>query len=168
MVNHSDQSGGRNDINMSELSDPRQAFAKGQVFDLKPVTVTKEEIIEFATEFDPIYFHLDEEAAKSSLLGELIASGFHTCAISMRMICDSFLLRTTSQGAPEVEEVNWHAPVKPGDTLSGKSVVVEARQSASRPDIWVAKLAHELKNQHGHRVLSMKVIGLFSIVGDAA
>ncbi len=150
------------------LEDPRVAFAKGKAYALTPMTISKEEIIEFATEFDPAFFHIDEEAAKSSLLGELIASGFHTCAICMKMICDSYLLRSTSQGAPEVEEIKWHAPVKPDDTLSGTSTVTEARQSASRPNIWITKLSHELFNQNSQKVISMKVVGLFEIREDVA
>ncbi|MDJ0614195.1 MAG: MaoC family dehydratase [Rhizobiaceae bacterium] len=150
------------------LDDPRIAFAKGQEYQLEPKTITKDEIVEFAKEYDPAFFHIDEEAAKNSMLGELIASGFHTCAISMRMICDSFLLRSTSQGAPEVIEVNWHAPVKPGDTLSGKTTVLEARQSASKPNLWIANMGHELQNQNGHKVLSMIVVGLFAISSGAA
>lgn len=150
------------------LNNPKSDFAQGKEYVLEPMTISKAEIIEFAEEFDPAYFHVDEEAAKSSLLGELIASGFHTCAITMKMICDSYLLRSTSQGAPEVEEIKWIAPVKPGDTLSGKSVVLEARQSSSRPNLWVTKLGHELKNQHGKTVITMKVVGLFAIPKDAA
>ena len=149
------------------LKDPRTDFAIGMEYDLEPITISKAEIIEFAEEFDPAYFHIDEEAAKASLLGELISSGFHTCAITMKMICNSYLLRSTSQGAPEVEEINWISPVKPGDTLSGKSVVLEARQASTRPNIWVTKLGHELKNQHGAKVITMKVVGLFAIPEDA-
>ena len=148
------------------LKDPRLDFAEGKEYLLDPITIGKEEIIEFAEEFDPAFFHIDEEAAKASLLGELIASGFHTCAITMKMICKSYLLRSTSQGAPEVEEINWHSPVKPGDTLQGKSVVLEGRQSTSRPNLWITKLGHELKNQDGKTVITMRVVGLFAIPED--
>lgn len=145
------------------IQDPRTIFTKGAILPLSKRNVSKTEIIEFAAEFDPAFFHIDEKAAKSSMLGGLVASGFHTCAIAMRMVCDSYLLQSTSQGAPEVEEIKWIAPVRPGDTLSGTSEVLEARQSNSRPEIWVTKLKHDMKNQNGEPVMSMTVIGLFRI-----
>jgi acyl dehydratase len=145
------------------FSDPRIAFTQGTVIALNPVTITKEEIIEFATEFDAAPFHIDEEAAKSSLLGGLSASGFHTCALCMKMICDTFLLQSTSQGAPEVEEVKWLAPVRPDDTLSGQTTILESRQSNSKPDLWIAKYQHELRNQSDTKVMSMVVTVLFKI-----
>lgn len=150
-------------MQLSDFHDPRTAFAKGKHYTLQPMTVSKEQIIEFASEYDPAFFHVDEDAAKSSLIGSLIASGFHTCAIAMRMICDSYLLETTSQGAPEVEEVTWHHPVFPGDTLSGRTSVLEARQSKSKPNLWIATLNHEINNQNDQKVLSMRVIALFAI-----
>jgi acyl dehydratase len=152
----------------TDLHDPQTAFAAGKEYQLNPVTVSREEIIEFAAEFDPAPFHLDDEAAKASLLGGLSASGFHTCALSMKMICDSYLLRSTSQGSPEVEEIKWLAPVQPGDTISGKSVVLEGRRSASRPNLWITRLNHQLQNQKGVPVLSMIVVGLFAIREPAA
>lgn len=151
-----------------KYKDPRIAFAKGIVLPLPPMTISKEEIIEFAEEFDPAFFHIDEEAAKSSMLGGLVASGFHTCAISMRMVCDSYLLASTSQGAPEVEEIKWIAPVRPGDTLSGVSEVIEARQSESKPDLWITKLKHDIKNQNDEPVMAMTVVGLFAIPQELA
>lgn len=147
-----------------DYQNPELAFARNMRHPLAPVTVSREEIIEFATEFDPAFFHIDEEAAKSSLLGELIASGFHTCAIAMRMICDSYLLKSTSQGAPEVTELKWLAPVRPGDTLSGFTIVEDGRRSKSRDNLWISRLHHKIENQHGEQVLSMIVIALFAIL----
>ena len=145
------------------FENPKDVFNTGQVFPLHPKTVSKDEIIEFAEEFDPAFFHVDEEAAKSSMLGGLVASGFHTCAIMMRMICDSYLTKSTSQGAPEVEEINWLHPVRPGDTLSGQTEVLDGRQSASRPQFWISRLRHQLKNQNDQPVLHMTVVVLFKI-----
>ncbi len=149
-------------------NDPRIAFAKGTILSLPPKTVSKEEIIEFAEEFDPAYFHIDEEAAKSSMLGGLVASGFHTCSITMRMMCDAYLLASTSQGAPEVEEIKWIAPVRPGDTLSGIAEVIEARQSNSQPQLWITKVKHDIENQNDEPVMSMTVIGIFTIPDEMA
>ena len=148
------------------LSDPRTAFSNDKSFVLGPRKVTKDEIIEFAGEYDPIFFHLDEEEAKASMLAGLTASGFHTCAMLMRMICDSFLTESTCQGAPKVEHVKWLSPVRPGDELSGTSTVLESRQSGSKPDLWITKFNHTLQNQRGEAVIEMIVIVLFKIPGD--
>jgi acyl dehydratase len=94
-----------------------------------------EEIIDFATKFDPQPFHLSEEAGKASLFGGLCASGWHTCAITMRMMCDEFLLETASLGSPGLENIRWIKPVRPGDTLHVRSVVLEARPMESKPHI---------------------------------
>ena len=145
------------------FENPKDSFCAGTVLALEPKTITKGEIIEFAEEFDPAFFHVDETAAKSSMLGGLVASGFHTCSVLMRMICDSYLVKSTSQGAPEVEEINWLHPVRPGDTLSGQTTVLEGRQSSSKPDLWIARLHHELENQDNLPVLSMTVVVLFKI-----
>src|SRR6187551_2839349 len=98
-------------------------FVEGATFGLGTKSVTAEEIIEFASEFDPQPMHLDEEAGKASILGGLSASGWHTCAIFMRMICDAYLLDSTSQGAPGVDHVKWRRPVLAGDTLGGRGTV---------------------------------------------
>ena len=128
-----------------------------------PKLVTKKEIIEFAREFDPAPFHIDEQAAKSSPLGKLCASGFHTCCMTMRMICDAYLLDSTSEGAPGLEECRWTKPVYPGDTLSGRSTVLSSRRSKSRPKISIMRIRHEAENQSGETVLSMTTINIFRL-----
>src|SRR5690349_469790 len=92
-------------------------FAEGSSIELGTKVVTAEEIIEFASQFDPQPMHLDETAGKASLLGGLAASGWHTCAIYMRMLVDSVLLNSTSQGAPGIDYVKWKRPVIAGDRL---------------------------------------------------
>lgn len=125
----------------------------GQEIQLGPITVTAEEIIEFATEFDPQPMHLNEEAGKASLLGGLAASGWHTSALMMRMMVDAYVLKSHSEGAPGIEFVEWKRPVLAGDTLSGHTTVEEMRPLRSRPGIGVMTTRHVLKNQNDDTVL---------------
>jgi len=108
-------------------------FKPGQIFEAGPYEVTKDEIFEFARAFDPQPHHLDEEAAKQSMLGGLAASGWHVCAMAMRMFCDAVLSRAASQGAPGIEEARWMKPVRPGDVLRLEIEIVETRPSKSKP-----------------------------------
>ena len=131
---------------------PRIAFedaTPGRVFDLGSKTVSAEEIVEFAAEFDPQPFHLDAEAGRNSILGGLAASGWHTTCILMRLMCDGLLLDATAQGSPGVEFVRWRKPVLAGDTLTGRAEVVETRLSKSRPGIGLVTLLVSLTNQDG-------------------
>lgn len=109
-----------------------------------PQTVTAEEIIEFAREFDPIDFHLDPEIAANSMLGGLAASGWHLCAIMMRMTCDMFLEKAAGQGSPGVEKCEWLKPVFAGDQVTGKITFDNARPSASRPDLGIVTMRCEI------------------------
>ncbi len=137
-------------------------FTIGRVFPLGERVVTAEEIIDFASEFDPQPMHLDEEAGRRSLLGGLAASGWHTCAIFMRMLCDAFLNDSTSQGAPGVDEVRWKKPVLAGDTLSGQTTITSARLSKSRPGLGLVGFRHEMFNQRGESVCEFQNIGMFA------
>ena len=136
-------------------------FEVGQELKLGSRTISAEEIIEFASEFDAQPMHLDEEAGKASILGGLAASGWHTCCIFMRMMCDGFLLDSTSQGAPGVDYARWKKPVLAGDTLTGKTVVEDLRLSASRPSLGFVTCRHELVNQRGETVFELKNTGMF-------
>ncbi|MBB3423651.1 MULTISPECIES: MaoC family dehydratase [Rhizobium] len=127
-------------------------FQPGREFPLGPKHVTAGEIIEFAREFDPQPMHLDEEAGRASILGGLAASGWHTSAVFMRMMCDSYLLATDAQGAPGIDFMEWKKPVLADDTLSGRSIVVEARPMRSRPGIGIVRFRHEVENQRGELV----------------
>lgn len=128
-------------------------LAPGQEFPLGPKQVSREEIIEFASEFDAQPMHLDEEAGKASILGGLAASGWHSCAMMMRMIIDAYLLRVASEGAPGVDFVNWKRPVLVGDILTGRAIVQKTRRSNSRPSIGIVEFRVELYNQRGELVL---------------
>lgn len=112
-------------------------------------TVTKEEILAFGRAFDPQPMHTDEDAAKSTPVGGLCASGWHTCAMMMRMICDGPLRNTASLGSPGVDEVRWTKPVRPGDVLSCRHVYTEKRDLASRPDVGISKITLELVDAKG-------------------
>lgn len=127
-------------------------FLLGREFPLGPKHVTAAEIIEFASEFDPQPMHLDEEAGRASILGGLAASGWHTSSMFMRMMCDSYLLATDAEGAPGIDFMEWKKPVLAGDTLSGRSIVVEIRAMRSRPGIGIVKFRHEVENQRGELV----------------
>ena len=128
-------------------------FTEGLEIDLGSYFVTKDEVIEFAREFDPQPFHLDEEAARATMLGGLSASGWHTCSMMMRMMADGYLLDSTSQGSPGVDFVRWRKPVRPGDTLAGKAIVLSARLSSKRPTLGIVKIATDLANQRQETVL---------------
>lgn len=128
-------------------------FEPGRRFALGPRAVTRDEIVEFAREFDPQPFHLDEEAAKATLLGGLSASGWHTCAIAMRMMVDGFLGGAASEGSPGIDEIRWLLPVRPGDVLEGEAEVLEARRSRSKPGLGLARVRNTLRNGEGRTVL---------------
>ncbi len=136
-------------------------FTEGASIPLGTRLVTADEIVAFAREFDPQPFHLDVEAGEASILGGLAASGWHTCAIFMRMMCDAFLLDSTSQGAPGIDYVRWKKPVLAGDTLSGRSTVIAKRVSRSRPGLGLVTCRHELENQRGETVLELENTAMF-------
>ncbi|TVR05709.1 MAG: dehydratase, partial [Salinarimonadaceae bacterium] len=117
------------------------------------VTLDREELVAFSSEFDPQPFHLDEEAARSTFAGRLIASGWQTCGLQMRMMAEGFILEASSMGAPGIEEVSWLAPVQPGDTLRVRHEVLEARRSSRRPEMGLVRFRFETINQHGEVVL---------------
>ncbi len=136
-------------------------FEPGQVVELGSVSVTEDEIVAFARQFDPQPFHVDPEAAKESVFGGLIASGWHTGALWMRLYVDSLLDRAAGMGSPGIEELRWLAPVRPGDTLAGRLTVLETTPSERRPDRGTVRIRGELVNQDGVTVLSMVSRGHF-------
>ena len=130
-------------------------FSVGQVAEYGPRRVSREEIIAFAAQFDPQPMHLDEEAARHTMLGGLGASGWHTCGIMMRLIADGFLLETASMGSPGIEELRWLQPVRPGDTLTVRATVQAARASQSKPDRGFVNFLYEVFNERGDRMMSL-------------
>ena len=136
-------------------------FEAGQVRDLGTITPTREEIIAFASQFDPQPFHLDDEAAQASVFGGLCASGWHTCAMAMRLMVTNFLNNTSSMGSPGLEGIQWRKPVFPGDTLRLQSTVLETKPMGRRPDLGMTRNLWEMFNQHGDEVLRMEGWGMF-------
>jgi acyl dehydratase len=124
-------------------------FPPGRLGTFGPRHVTREEMLSFAAEFDPQPMHLDEEAAKRSMLKGLSASGWHLCSIMMRMMFDAFIGRTASLGAPAVNEVRWLAPLRPEDDLMLDVEVVEARVSRSRPETGIVTFKAVARNAAG-------------------
>ena len=133
----------------------------GSTRDLGTITPTAEEIVAFATQFDPQPFHLDEEAAKQSVFGGLCASGWHTCSMAMRLMVTNFLLESSSQGSPGLENIKWLKPVFPGDTLRLQHTVVESRPMTKRLDVGLVRTVWAMFNQRGEQVLHMEGWGMF-------
>jgi acyl dehydratase len=131
-------------------------LAAGQEYDLGSRTVDREAIVEFASEFDPQPFHTDEDAAQQSIYGGLIASGWQTCGVYMRLLYDGVLHRVASMGSPGVDELRWLGPVRPGDTLSATLRIEAVRASTSKPDRGIVTTAGEMRNQDGDLVLTLK------------
>ena len=136
-------------------------FVPGRVFELGTIGVTADEIIEFASKYDPQPFHIDPVAARATPFGGLIASGWHTCALYMRLLFDGLLHDSSSQGSPGMDELRWLAPVRPGDRLSATSTVVEATPSATKPNRGTVILRSEMTNQDGVVVLRMVGRGMY-------
>ena len=136
-------------------------FHVGDVTEVGPVSVTEDEIVAFARKFDPQPFHIDPEAAKETPFGGLIASGWHTTALFMSMFVPAVLLDSASLGSPGVEEIRWLAPVRPGDTLTARSTILDVRRSEKAPRGTVYT-HNEVLNQDGVVVMTLKARGLFA------
>jgi acyl dehydratase len=136
-------------------------FHVGDTFDLGSIQVTEEEILAFARQFDPQPFHIDPERAKDSIFHGLVASGWHTSALFMRLLVDGLLQETISIGSPGVDELRWRNPVRPGDHLRATLTVLECNPSRSRPNMGVVRSACEMFNQKDEVVLTLSGIHFF-------
>jgi acyl dehydratase len=136
-------------------------FNPGDRFEFGSHTLTADEIVEFATRYDPQPFHVDEAAAANGPFAGLVASGWHTGAVFMRMYVDAILNHSVSMGSPGVEELRWLVPVRPGDTLRGRATVLDARPSATRADRGTVRARLEALNQRDEVVMTMVARGLF-------
>jgi acyl dehydratase len=129
-------------------------FPEGWTASFGPRTITREEIIAFAAEYDPQPMHLDEEAAKRTMLGGLAASGWHVCCFMFRMMHDGFISESASLGSPGVEEVKWLKPVRAGSALTVRCTILDKRGSKSRPEMGLVRLLSELFDEQGTRVVT--------------
>jgi acyl dehydratase len=128
-------------------------FTPGRVFDTPGITLTEAAIIEFAARYDPQPFHLDREAAGRSIFEGLVASGFHTLCLSFRLFTQLAVL-TNNLGGPGLDDVRWHKPVRPGDTIRCRVTVAERRESSSKPDRGIITWRFETFNQRDEVVMT--------------
>ncbi len=135
-------------------------YPEGAVFEFGEIAVTAEEIVAFATRYDPQPMHVDPAAAASGAFGGLIASGWHTAAIMMRLLADNFLSAASSIASPGIDELHWLRPVRPGDRLSLRVTVLEANRSRSKPDRGMVRGLVEVLNQNGEVAMSLKPLNL--------
>ena len=138
-------------------------FPVGRVMALGSTIVQREATLEFARQFDPQPFHLDDAAAEASLFKKLSASGWHTCAMTMRLMCDGYLNDSSSLGSPGIDELRWLKPVYPGDTISAEMSVIEARVMNSKPHVGLVLSRWRVSNQHGVDVMTMQGWGMFGL-----
>jgi acyl dehydratase len=136
-------------------------FKIGDTAEMGEHTFREDDIIGFATSYDPQVFHTDPEGAKSSFFGGLIASGWHTCAVGMRLMVDSYLRQAASLGAPGVDSIRWHKPVRAGDTVRYRRTILDSRVSATRPGVGLVRHRWEALNQEDELVMSMEGWGMF-------
>ncbi|HEV2357913.1 MAG TPA: MaoC family dehydratase [bacterium] len=135
-------------------------YVPGSVLEYGAITVTEEDMIEFAERFDPQPFHVDADAAAEGPFGGLIASGWHTASVMMRLVADHYLSKVASLGSPGVDELRWTRPVRPGDSLRVRVSIMEARRSRSKPDRGVVRSRVEIVNQRGDVVMSLQALNI--------
>ena len=135
-------------------------FKPGEVIELGSHTITRDAIIAFAREFDPQIFHVDEDAARQTMFGGLIASGWHTGSLTMRLLYEGVIKDSASLGSPGVDELRWLKPVRPDDTLSARMIVTESVPSRSKPDRGIVRSIIEMRNQHGEMVVTIRGMSL--------
>ena len=136
-------------------------YLTGSVYEFGSIAVEQEEVIAFARRFDPQVFHIDPESAKETIYGGLIASGWHTAGLMMRLFSEHFLSKVASLGSPGVDELRWHKPVRPGDELSVRVTILETKRSRSKPDRGIVNSFIEVINQNLDVVMSMKSVNFF-------
>ena len=138
-------------------------FHVGQVIEAGPYTITEAEILQFASAYDPQWFHTDPEAARQGPFGGLIASGWHTCGIAMRLVAEHVLRDSESFASPGVSDVRWPHPVRPGDVLSLRLTVNEVRRSAKRPELGILQWSWRMRTQEDRTVLELEGTSMFNL-----
>lgn len=138
-------------------------FHAGQVIEAGPYLVSEQEVLEFARAYDPQWFHTDPDAARQGPFQGLIASGWHTCGIAMRLLADAALTGSESFASPGLDYVKWKHPVRPGDQLSVRATVLETRRSKSQGKLGILRWRWQLFNAHGTEVLDLEATSLFDL-----
>lgn len=138
-------------------------FHAGQVIEAGPIGVTEAEIIDFARRFDPQWFHTDPARAAASRWGGVIASGWHTCALAMRLAVDGPLAESESFGSPGLAYLKWGNPVRPGDRLRLRAEVIETRRSASKPDLGILRWRWRMLRHNDEEVLDLEATSMFDL-----
>jgi len=138
-------------------------FFAGQVIEAGPYTLTEAEVLQFATAYDPQWFHTDPDAAAQGPFGGLIASGWQTCGIAMRLVADAALAGSESFASPGLAYLKWKHPVRPGDALRVRATVLETRRSASQPHLGILRWRWQLYNQAATEVLDLEATSLFDL-----
>jgi len=141
-------------------------YLPGTVFEYGEVRVEEAEIVEFARRYDPQLIHIDRDAAASGPFGGLIASGWQTATIMMRLLVDRFLPKAASLGSPGIDELRWIRPVRPGDVLRLRVRILEATRSRSKPDRGMVRTLVEVLNQDAEVVMSLKPVNLMRCRGE--
>src|ERR1041384_336107 len=135
-------------------------YVPGSVHDLGTISISESDIVEFARRYDPQAFHIDAEAARRTQFGGLIASGWQTAGLMMRLAVERYLSDAASLASPGVDELRWTQPVRPGDELSVRATVLEARPSTSKPDRGLVRTLFEVRNQRGEIVMTVKGLNM--------
>lgn len=138
-------------------------FRAGQIIEAGPHLVSEEELLRFAREFDPQWFHTDKTLAEQGRFHGLIASGWHTCGIAMRLATEAALADSETFASPGASYVKWPNPVRPGDRLSLRATVIDPRRARSRATLGLLRWRWQLFNQHGAEVLDLEVTSLFDL-----
>ena len=136
-------------------------FYPGQEIDLGERSVSEEEIVAFARQFDPQPFHVDRDAARASIYGGVIASGWHTCSLMMRMVVDGLMASSSSMGSPGLDGVRWLRPLRAGDTIRVRYLTTQVKASNSKPDRGVVWSKWTAINQHGEEICTIEGMGMF-------
>lgn len=136
-------------------------FKVGERAEMGRHTFSEAEILDFGRRYDPQPFHTDPAAAKDAAFGGLVASGWQTCAVGMRLMVESYISKTLSLGSPGIDNIRWLKPVRPGDTITYTRTVLESRASTTRKEVGLVKQRWEAVNQHGEPVLTMEGWGMY-------
>jgi acyl dehydratase len=143
-------------------------YPVGETASFGDYAITEAQIVDFATRYDPQVFHLDPVAARDSAFGGLVASGWMTASVAMRMLVDHYISPISGMGSPGVDDLRWLKPVRPGDRLRMQVTVMAARRSQSKPDRGVVHFLQQVINQNDETVMTLKGWGMYRVRDTAA